>query len=174
MIEAFETADGALGFLLAVNIGWVAVFVLTVYLSLRRDGEEETDLLRVEVGWLVVVVIVWVLLNAYTVSAMATEEPTPEKNVTVDAMMWGYEISDRTLPAGESVEFRAESRDTVHSFSVYSPDGEVVLTMMLVPGTEQEKVHTFDETGKYEVRCLEYCGTGHAGMRDSLEVVEDE
>lgn len=183
MIGSFESTSGAFTFLIAVNAAWVLMLVSVVYVAVRRggDGDEDGDaddenrnLIRVEAVWLVVVAIVWIGMNAYTISAMAADDPTPEENITVEASMWAYDFSDSTLPVDEPVEFRATSLDVTHSFSVYDPDGELVLTMMLVPGTEQRKVRTFEKTGKYEVRCLEYCGTGHAYMRDSFEVVEDD
>lgn len=178
MMGVFEAADSALIFLLVVNAGWVVVLSVVAYMALKRDDRETEEngdgLWRMEIGWVVVVAVVWVSLNAYTVSAMASGDPVPEENVTVDAAMWGYSLSDRTVPVNESVEFRAESHDTVHSFTVYDPNGDIVLNMMLVPGTEQRKVYTFEETGEYEVRCLEYCGKGHAKMTDGFEVVEGE
>lgn len=62
----------------------------------------------------------------------------------------------------------------MHSFAVYHPNGRVLFTMMLMPGLSKPTslIHTFSEPGKYKVRCLEYCGIAHHGMRDELTVVQ--
>jgi cytochrome c oxidase subunit 2 len=61
----------------------------------------------------------------------------------------------------------------MHSFAIYSPDGDVLFTMMLMPGLKGPTsiVYTFDKPGTYTVRCLEYCGINHHNMRDQLIVV---
>lgn len=171
MIELFESTDGALAFLLTANTVWLLVFLVVVYFAVR-GGDEDRDLRLVEGAWLVIVAVVWIGVNAHTISAMAVENPDVEETVEVQAFMWGYEFSDRSVPVDEPVEFQASSRDTIHSFSVYDSNGDLLFTMMLVPGTEQRTVHTFESPGVYKVRCLEYCGTGHASMTGSFEVVE--
>lgn len=173
----FQDAIGALQLLVALNAGWIAVYGAVLWYRSGEDAEPvavgEHTLMRGEVAWFAVAFLAVAALNAASLPHAATgaapAEP-PAENVSVTARMWSFEISDRSLPAGEPVRFTAESADTVHSFAVYDPDGDLLFTRMLIPGTTQAITHSFDEPGTYTVRCLEYCGRGHSAMRDELEV----
>ena len=68
----------------------------------------------------------------------------------------------------------AAASDTQHGFAVYHPDGRVLFTMLMMPGTTKPTsvVYTFKDPGKYTVRCLEYCGVAHHRMQDELTVVK--
>jgi len=84
--------------------------------------------------------------------------------------MWAYTLDSTVLKTG-AVKFVAKSLDTIHSFAVYSPSGEVLATIMLMPGMTEEITLELREQGEYTVRCLEYCGDGHAAMVSRFRVI---
>ncbi len=137
---------------------------------------------RVELAWITLTVVLFVLVNVYSLSYMppiSTANASTAKNiqqVDVTARSWSYEISNRTYEVDRPVRFSAKSVDTVHGFAVYHPDGRVLFTMMLMPGMDEATsiIHTFTEPGKYKVRCLEYCGMVHHAMQDEITVVSKD
>ena len=74
------------------------------------------------------------------------------------------------MRAHEPVEFIATSRDVNHGFGIYKGT-KFVAQVQVVPDRDQRLVHTFTETGRYTVLCLEFCGVNHHGMVASFEVV---
>ncbi len=88
----------------------------------------------------------------------------------VEASMWRFALTPATLPAGQPIEFRVRSTDTIHGFGVYDPTGRLLFTVMAVPGAEERAVFTFREPGIYSVRCTEYCGAPHGLMRATFTV----
>jgi len=122
-------------------------------------------------------------------TARAAVDEANIQQVNITAGSWFYDIStpllingsNRTVEVGP-VRFSGTSSDTMHSFAIYDPDGDVLFTMMLMPGNPLKGmksalkgptsiVYTFDKPGTYTVRCLEYCGINHHNMRDQLIVV---
>ena len=92
-------------------------------------------------------------------------------DVTVAAESWSYDISQQEFKVGQVIRFSAKAVDTVHGFAIYHPKGNVVFTMMLVPGVGPSSlIHKFEEPGVYKVRCLEYCGIAHHEMSDEIIV----
>jgi cytochrome c oxidase subunit II len=71
------------------------------------------------------------------------------------------------LPQGESVQFRLESNDVIHSFWVPA----FLFKMDVIPG----RVNTFEITpkqlGRFRGRCAELCGQDHARMLFNVKVV---
>ncbi len=98
----------------------------------------------------------------------------PEVQIDFTAKSWAYDISNRQIETGKPVRFSGRASDTQHGFAVYHPDGRVLFTMLMMPGTTKPTsvVYTFKEPGKYKVRCLEYCGIAHHAMQDELTVVK--
>lgn len=74
------------------------------------------------------------------------------------------------LPLGQVVEFRVTSLDVNHGFAVYNPHEQIIEQTQAMPGYVNRLRWKFDQPGTYEVRCLEYCGFGHAFMRASFTV----
>lgn len=69
------------------------------------------------------------------------------------------------IPAGGVVEVRVSSADVVHSFWIPRLAGKIDA----VPGHETVLRIRADVPGRYGGICAEYCGTGHAGMRFTVE-----
>ena len=76
---------------------------------------------------------------------------------------------DVHLPVGHPVKVLLRSVDVVHDF--YVP--EFRAKMDLLPGLETRFWFTPTRTGTFDILCAGFCGVGHAQMRGSI-VIEDE
>jgi cytochrome c oxidase subunit 2 len=164
-------------------------FILMGYYVIRRksvvdagpSGTPRSAFSRLEGIWLTVVFVFFVGVNLASLKFMpliaaanAATSSQPMQEIDFTAKSWAYEISSRQIEAGRPVRFSGRSTDTQHGFAVYHPDGRVLFTMLMMPGTTKPTavMHTFKEPGKYKVRCLEYCGVAHHAMQDELIVVK--
>jgi cytochrome c oxidase subunit 2 len=179
------TGAGAVLLFVYLTAPFLVVFATLLYLAVRRgkapprelDGSKRL-LLAAEVAWLIAIGVAWTVINivsipwipwlqAYTSSPPQSE---PSQVVRVEAFMWGYTLSTYELKQG-AVKFVARSIDTIHSMTIYSPRGEVIATVMLMPGMTEEIVVELKERGEYTIRCLEFCGDGHPAMLSKFRVV---
>ncbi len=110
----------------------------------------------------------------------------PDHQITVTGIQWSWQFTyasdggpDTTitgtpakpptlyLPQGESVQFRLESNDVIHSFWVPA----FLFKMDVIPG----RVNTFEITpkqlGRFRGKCAELCGQDHARMLFNVKVV---
>jgi len=69
------------------------------------------------------------------------------------------------IPVGREVRVTATSGDVIHSFWVPRLGGKIDAT----PGHAARVRIKADRPGVYGGVCAEYCGTGHAGMRFTVE-----
>ncbi len=176
---------GAFAMMLFMLIPFLLVFLYIIFRKSLVDSSPSTadksKYVRLEYMWVGFVVFVFVLVNVLSIdymptvaSAKAKANPDDIVDVTVEAKSWSFDISEETIEVGRPIRFSGRSLDTMHGFAVYHPDGDVLFTMMLMPGTDAPTslVHTFTEPGTYIVRCLEYCGVAHHKMNDEIVVVE--
>lgn len=80
------------------------------------------------------------------------------------------EFDDLLLPVGQPVKLLLRSIDVLHNF--YVP--EFRSKMDMVPGSVTFIWFTPSRTGTFEVLCAELCGVGHALMRGTVQVVEED
>ncbi len=182
----YASGWGAFCIMLFFQIPFLIVFFRIVKKKAFTDpNPSDTDLRkypRVEMLWITVTVVLFVLVNIFSLSYMppiSTATASIASNiqqVDVTARSWSYEISNRTYEVDRPVRFSAKSVDTIHGFAIYHPNGRILFTMMLVPGLDEATsiIHTFTESGKYKVRCLEYCGMIHHAMQDEITVVSKD
>ncbi len=187
MLESiYQTGWGAFAVLLFFQLPFLVGFLYVVVRSSSAKpaaGEvSDASISRAKVLWLSAVAVLFLAINIGSIkyipaisTARAVAAIPDIRDVRVKAESWSYELSEREFEAGETVRFTANSVDTVHGFAVYHPDGNVLFTMMLIPGVKDSSlVHTFDEPGVYKVRCLEYCGMAHHEMNDEIVVTPKE
>ncbi|HEU0276911.1 MAG TPA: cytochrome oxidase [Rhodanobacteraceae bacterium] len=91
--------------------------------------------------------------------------------VKVMGVQWAWQMSTQKVKEGVPVEFEVSSGDVNHDFAVYAPDGRIVGQVQAMPGYTNKMVLVFKHAGTYTVRCLEYCGLGHADMETTFTVV---
>lgn len=182
MLDLLFTGWGAFGMVLFMVVPFVIVSVYVIYKKslISASHAPPRKLSRIEGVWLTAVFVIFVGVNLASIKFMpivatahAVATRTDIQQVDVTARSWAYDISSRQIEAGRPVRFSGTSSDTMHSFAVYSPEGRLLFTMMLMPGLSKPTsiIHTFKEPGKYKVRCLEYCGIAHHAMQDELTVV---
>lgn len=178
----YQSGWGAFAVLLFFQLPFLVVFLYVVFRSASAQPEaaqvSERSISKAKTLWLSAVAILFLAINIgsiqyipaiSTARAVAAEQDI--RDVQVTAQSWSYELSERNFEAGDTVRFTANSVDTVHGFAVYHPGGNVMFTMMLIPGVGPSSlVRTFSEPGVYKVRCLEYCGMAHHEMNDEIVV----
>lgn len=176
---------GAFAVTMFFLIPFAIVFVWVIHHKSKVDpGPMTTDpkkITQTEGAWLALVVVCFIGFNVFSIGYMPTvqtaeaaaSDPANIQNIDVSASSWQYEMSSQTVEVGRPVRFSGRSTDTMHGFAIYHPDGDVLFTMMLMPGLTNPTslVHTFKDAGTYIVRCLEYCGANHHNMTDELVVV---
>lgn len=178
----YQSGWGAFAVLLFFQLPFLVVFLFIVYRSVAvkaaRADTAETSISRTKTLWLVAVALLFIAINFASIqyipavsTARAVAANKDIRDVRVTAQSWSYEMSEQEFEAGDTVRFTANSVDTVHGFAVYDPDGDVLFTMMLIPGAMPSSlIQTFDDAGTYKVRCLEYCGIAHHEMNDEIIV----
>ncbi|MDY0393449.1 cytochrome C oxidase subunit II [Virgibacillus halophilus] len=92
--------------------------------------------------------------------------------VDVEAMQFGWNMSQTEFKVGEPIEFDVTSKDVNHGFGIYNEDNQMLAQTQAMPGYTNKVYITFDKPGTYEVLCLEYCGLGHHLMTGKI-VVKD-
>ncbi len=96
----------------------------------------------------------------------------PTQVVNVIGQQWSWTMSTRQVPANTSVEFNVTSKDVVHDFAVYNAQGVLIGQVEVLPGYTNQLIMNFNQTGTYTVRCLDYCGIGHAFMITTFTVTQ--
>ncbi len=94
-------------------------------------------------------------------SSRAARLGSPQVTVEVTGRMWAWELSQKTIPRGQTVEFLVRALDVNHGLGIYAPDGRIVTQVQAMPGYTNRLLYRFDEPGTYTIRCLEFCATGH-------------
>ena len=74
------------------------------------------------------------------------------------------------FPLGQRIIFEVTSRDVNHDFGIYSSEGDLIAQVQAMPNYVNYLEVTFRKPGHYTVRCLEYCGVGHARMEKEFTV----
>lgn len=90
------------------------------------------------------------------------------KHVPIVAMQYGF-LMPQHLARG-TVVFDVTSKDVNHGFGIYDPDGRIISQVQAMPGYTNHLTVTFSTPGHYTVRCLEFCGIGHAAMQGGFDV----
>ncbi|WP_181347737.1 cytochrome c oxidase subunit II [Thalassobacillus sp. CUG 92003] len=171
----------------------VVVFVLfALFVTKYRETESNQNVIpedsagdrRLEITWTVIPVILLTILAIPTVqitydlaSTDAESEETVHIDVVAEQFNWNfnYENGKATeneviIPKGQEVVFHLESADVVHSFWIPQLSGKTDV----IPGEELVQSFTPQETGTYQGKCAEFCGSLHAVMRFETKVVEQD
>lgn len=104
------------------------------------------------------------------VAAFATQPAHSQSRtvIRVTAERFAFTPSEIVVNAGEEVELRLKSDDTVHGFRVAG----VPINVAIPKRGHAEVVTTLrvDTPGRYEFECTRMCGAGHNFMRGVLVV----
>ncbi|MGH2467645.1 MAG: cytochrome c oxidase subunit II [Candidatus Limnocylindrales bacterium] len=90
--------------------------------------------------------------------------------VQVTAHQFAFDLSSKSLPLGQTIEFDVGSTDVNHGFAIYGPDGRIVGQTQAMPGFTNKLVMQFTTPGTYTLHCDELCGAGHPFMTGTFTV----
>jgi cytochrome c oxidase subunit 2 len=140
---------------------------------------------RVEVAWTLIPAILLLALATYAFARVPTVEAKPEPGedalrveVTAHQFYWQYDYGDGrisydelVLPVDRKVTLLLRSADVDHSWWVAELTGK----RDAIPGLTNELNFTPDEEGVFEHGvCGEFCGTQHARMTTTVEVLAQD
>jgi cytochrome c oxidase subunit 2 len=162
----------------------VVIVLYSVVVFRRKPGDEEDGKyyrgnVPLEVVWTLIplgVVIALATLGARYLGDLETADPDALQ-VNVIGFQWDwrfeypdYEISstELNLPLDRQVRFEMTSEDVIHSFWV----PEFRIKQDLVPGMTTTLLIEPTELGQYVLRCAELCGTRHAYMTRTVNVLD--
>jgi cytochrome c oxidase subunit II len=81
----------------------------------------------------------------------------------------GFETTQLVLPVDQPVQFNVTSLDVIHSFWAYTLGVKADAN----PGVNNIAYTTPEDTGYFQVRCVELCGIWHGSMYDTGQVMTD-
>jgi cytochrome c oxidase subunit II len=159
----------------------------------------EQDILRTELRWTAVVVVIVSLIMLAVIYAAVVHHINPPSNIeTVDpktlhltgeftegnlgtrveggqvvsrvvATQFAFQPQCILVPANQQVTLRFATPDVIHGILVTGTN----VNAMIVPGYVSQ-VHTvFTKTGDLLMPCHEYCGLGHSQMWATVRVVPE-
>lgn len=166
---------------LAVTLIGLALVTLAFIFVVMRAGEagdtsrvqKTSNMLRRWWFWVLIffgVGVAWGSLNPFPIPRQFVPSQA-EQVVDVVGYQWYWTLSETRLTAGEPVEFRVSSGDVNHGFAIYDSENRLLTQTQAMPGYTNKLLYTFEQPGRYQILCLEYCGVAHHVMRAELEVV---
>lgn len=94
--------------------------------------------------------------------------------VNVSGGQWYWDIDVEEVPLGVPVIFHVTSEDVNHGMGIYDRDMRLLFQTQGMPGYVNKVSFTFEQTGIYQVLCMEFCGVAHHDMISEFEVVAAE
>ena len=128
---------------------------------------------RREKIWLGILIVVFVLFNAITLSPLVPwqkwllwSHPTPDQQVVVEFEDYTIKLPPQGIQVktGQYVEFVGTTKDVTYGFGVFKPGGPMIFQMQVLPGRQNRITWKFDAPGQYDVRSTEYSGPRHSDM----------
>lgn len=165
--------------LLLVGITTVMIWFVVRYRR-SRHPEPTSDLshsLWLETIWTLIPTLIVLVMFWYGWVNYKGLRDVPEGALEVEAAgrMWSWQFkydNGRTsnklyVPAGQPIKVKLTSPDVLHSF--FMPAFRIKRDV--VPGMENYVWFQAPDEGSYDIFCAEYCGTGHADMITTAEVL---
>lgn len=104
-------------------------------------------------------------------------EITPDKSYHITVKQHAFTLPEEKMVVncGEKVLFDVKSEDLVYGFGLFRKDHTMVTQMQVNPGTKNDILWTFNESGVYDLMSTEYSGPKGNDMfvPDVLEVTCD-
>lgn len=118
----------------------------------------------------VIVLLLAVSATTAGVWVRQVKDPVEEvKTIDVIASQFKFEPATISVVEGDRVRLRLRSADRAHGIGIKAfrvnariPRGADVVTVEFVA----------ERAGTFDINCSEYCGTGHRGMKGTLNVLQ--
>ncbi|HEX2768005.1 MAG TPA: c-type cytochrome, partial [Geobacteraceae bacterium] len=134
-----------------------------------------------EIVWVVVpsLLLLAIFIYGYLVFRDIRTPPPGAAEINVTARQWLYVfnypngrsgINEVHVPVGKAVKFIMTSSDVIHGF--YLPEYRV--KQDILPGRFTNLWVQPVKTGRFDIFCTQYCGTGHSTMRAVMIVMNPE
>jgi cytochrome c oxidase subunit 2 len=174
--------------MIAFLFALIMVIMLYSAFAFRRQPGDDTDAPHIhgsaslEIAWTVLPTITVIGFGIWAIGVFnELIRPAPDEmviSVTSRQWSWSFQYPEQgdirstvlTLPLNQPVVLEMQAEDVIHSFWV----PEFRVKQDLVPGQLTTLRFTPTLPGTYKVRCAEICGTGHAGMLATVEVVNQD
>ncbi len=161
--------------ILLISLALMAIIAWFFISSVRQSAEtaEVSDLTsrRTPLVWGLLalgIVVTFASLWSWPHAVSASDDV-----VTVNATggQWYWDIDVEDVPANRIVVFNAHTVDVNHGLGVYGPDGRLHIQVQAMPGYVNQVEYVFEEPGRYQVLCMEFCGIAHHDMIAEFNVV---
>lgn len=163
----------SLVFMLAI----AAVFIFVAIKSTQTQSYESVvkKWYKMRKVYGISLVILMVVISIYSLRNLPYNAPIYSEGneptiVDVEALQFGWNISEREFIVGQSIEFHVTTADVTHGFGIYDEDMKLIAQTQAMPEYTNKVYITFDKPGTYQVLCMEYCGVAHHVMADKLVV----
>lgn len=125
---------------------------------------------------IVVSLIFWTYGSLLFVESGPPQDAADALEIEVEGYQFGWEFiypnghktDTLRVPADRAVYLRVTSRDVFHAFGVPA----LHVKADAIPGQYTDTWFVAEETGSYQAKCYELCGSGHSFMTAPVEVVE--
>jgi cytochrome c oxidase subunit 2 len=182
--DAYWVILGVLAVVFVVVEAVLLTFVIR-YRSRGRPREAGADQIsghtRLEVAWTVAPVLLIAFIVAFVFYKLPGIKNAPASaanaNITVEAhqFYWLFKypsgrqsINVLTVPKDLVVNLDVVSADVAHSWWVPALGGKIDA----IPGRTNHTWFKAEKAGTYPIRCAEFCGVLHTGMRGFVRVTE--
>jgi len=170
-------------FFFLVTQGCLIYFAIR-YRRRKLENEASTPYITgnrlLEIVWVVIpsFLLLVIFIYGYLVFRDIRTPPPGAAEINVTAKQWLYifkypdgrtAINELRVPLGKPVKFIMTSADVIHGF--YLPEFRV--KQDILPGSYTYLWLQPDKTGRYDIYCTQYCGTGHSTMRAVMVVMEE-
>jgi cytochrome c oxidase subunit 2 len=155
------------------------IFLLMIWRSTHPDEprrEDTTDTKRLahgEKAWFLIAIAALGILLLVTLPFIPYGKNSAEagqQRVNAEGLQFAWVMDPPSISAGVPTRFTVTAADVNHGFAVYNDQNTMLFQVQAIPDHPTDIVHTFDEPGRYQVVCLEFCGVGHHKMVGTLVV----
>ncbi len=94
-----------------------------------------------------------------------------KQRVKITGRQFAWTIQPARVRVGQKTAIRLDAADVNHAMGIFDPRNRLIKQVNVAPGVSQAVTVTFDDPGRYTIRCLEFCGVDHHLMENGLEVV---
>ncbi len=171
------------------TIAWSAslffMFIIAVVFSfVALKSREKRDYEPIKKKWYKarsfyggILVTLMLTITIYTLRELPYDQPVYGAGINptvveVEALQFGWNLSETEFKVGEPIEFLVTSADVTHGFGIYDEDLNLLAQTQAMPEYTNPVYITFADPGSYEILCLEYCGLAHHLMTAVIEVSE--